>query len=115
MKPVRKNSCVCKPVRAMPVPPRDVICPVCAAFGRVLRAERLRQNRSQTELARAAGVGRSSVSDVEAGKGGGPELDWGTRVAFALGVPYDVLLRRARYEVARAEAKASAKPTCPSV
>ena len=115
MKAGRKAKCVCKPRKAMPVPPPDLVCPVCAAFGRVLRAERLRQGRSQTELARAAGVGRSSVSDVEAGKGGGPELDWGTRIGFALGVPFDELARRARLEVAAAEAKASTKPQHPSV
>ncbi len=115
MKADCKKKRVCKPGKAMPVPPPDLVCPVCAAFGRVLRAERLRQGRSQTELARAAGVGRSSVSDVEAGKGGGPELDWGTRIAFALGVPFDDLARRARLEVAKAEAKASTKPQHPSV
>ena len=83
---------------------------MCAAFGRILREERVRQQLSLTQLAQIAGVARSAVGDAEAGKGAGPEMDWGNRVADALGFPYDVLVKRARVSLEAAEAQAKRTP-----
>ena len=69
------------------------------AFGLVLREERVRQRLSQDDLAALSGVGRVSIGDLEAGKGCGPSYYVGTKLARALGLYFDVLVKRARVMV----------------
>lgn len=43
---------------------------VLAQIGRFIQQKRLQQNRSQQEVANAAGINRSTLSQIENGKGG---------------------------------------------
>lgn len=64
-----------------------------ATFGRNIQAARLAQNRTQQDIATAAGVSREYISIAEAGQGN-LTLDTMERIAVALNVELGDLLRK---------------------
>jgi len=67
------------------------------AFGAEVRAVRARKGMTQGGLAEQARMARSHLSQIEAGDVS-PSLDVQVRIAQALGLTIDELLRRAREE-----------------
>lgn len=67
------------------------------AFGAEVRAVRARRGMTQADLAGAAHLARSHLSQIERGDVS-PSLDIQVRIAQALGLTIDELLRRAREE-----------------
>jgi transcriptional regulator with XRE-family HTH domain len=65
-----------------------------ASLGGAIRTARLRRRQTQQQLADAAGVSRSSLSDLERGHGGGHTMDTWQRLALAAGTPLIVKLQR---------------------
>ena len=61
-------------------------------FGQAVRTHRKALGKSSEQIARCAGVGRSTVTEVETGKHT-PRLDVAASIAAALGVPLDALIR----------------------
>ena len=84
------------------------LMPVVAANLRRLRGE---QGRSLSELARASGIAKATLSALEAGRGN-PTIETLSSLATALGVPFGDLLagRRARAGARRAR-RARARPS----
>jgi len=68
---------------------------VSSQVARLLREERARRNMSLNELSAEAGLSRQMVSYIEQEKRN-PSLDTLLRLAAALGINLDVLIRRAR-------------------
>jgi transcriptional regulator with XRE-family HTH domain len=74
-----------------------------ARLGGDLRSARLRRRLTQTQLGLMAGLARSTVSDLERGRGGSHTLDAWQRLALAVDRPMRIELRRdAREEPADA-------------
>jgi transcriptional regulator with XRE-family HTH domain len=71
---------------------------MCAEVARLLRVERQRQGLSLGGLAEKAGLSRQMISYVEQGERN-PTLDTLLRVAAALGIELDEVIRRARESV----------------
>lgn len=59
----------------------------------MLKRLRESQGLTQMELARRSGVPQSTICDIEAGRTKGPTLRVAARLAHALGVPIEKLLR----------------------
>ena len=59
---------------------------VALAFGREIRAARLRLRSSQAKLGRSAGVSQQLMSDLELGRGGSVNLDTWIAVTEAVGL-----------------------------
>ena len=62
------------------------------AVGARMRQARERVGMSQTRLAEAAGVDRSTISGLERGDGGSPNVATVSAIAQALGLPVATLL-----------------------
>ena len=103
----RKRPCPCKRRQPLGKVPRDLHCELCKFVVAVFTEERIRQGLSQTQLAAEAQVARSQVTAIEAGQHQGPRLDWLERVADALGYELDVLEKRARIRMRKAQAAAA--------
>lgn len=69
-----------------------------AVVGAAVRRERLRAGLSASELARAAGLAKSTLSQLEAGSGN-PAIETLWRLADALGVSVAALLEAPRKEI----------------
>jgi transcriptional regulator with XRE-family HTH domain len=67
-----------------------------ARLGGELRRGRIAQRLRQKDVAIVAGLGRSTVSEIERGRGGGHTLDSWQRLALAVGRPLRVELARNR-------------------
>lgn len=65
--------------------------PLAERIGRVVRAQRLAQSRSVSELARAAGLSKTILGRIEAGEGN-PSLDTLWRLSEALHLPLGALI-----------------------
>jgi len=65
-----------------------------ARLGGDLRAARIRRRPTQTQLGSRVGLARSTVSDLERGRGGGHTLDTWQRLALAVDRPMRIELRR---------------------
>lgn len=65
-----------------------------ARLGADLRAARNRRRLTQEQLAKRAGISRSSASRIERGLGGGQTIDTWQRLALGAGVPLLVRLQR---------------------
>jgi transcriptional regulator with XRE-family HTH domain len=65
-----------------------------ARLGGDLKAARLRRRLTQTQLGQHAGLARSTVSDLERGRGGSHTLDTWQRLALAVDRPMRIDLRR---------------------
>ena len=65
-----------------------------AALGGEVRDARVRRRQTQQHIADAAGISRSTVSNLERGLGGAQSLDTWQRVALAVGRPLVVKLLR---------------------
>jgi transcriptional regulator with XRE-family HTH domain len=65
-----------------------------AKLGGELRSARLSRRLTQTQLGARVGLARSTVSDIERGRGGGHTLDAWQRLALAVDRPLRVELRR---------------------
>lgn len=76
---------------------------VAAAFGRVVRAERVRQGIAQDEFALIADIDRSNFGRLERGERQ-PSLGLAVRIAEALGVEASELVRRVEAEMLNARA-----------
>jgi len=74
-----------------------VVAEIRRAFGAEVRGERARQGMAQWDLARRAGIARSTLSRIEQGVAD-PTLSDQAAIAGALGLTVDELLRRARGE-----------------
>jgi len=69
-----------------------------ARLGSELRAARHRRRLTQSQVAVAVGLGRSTVGAIENGRGGGHTLDSWARLGIAVGRPLRVELDRDRLE-----------------
>jgi transcriptional regulator with XRE-family HTH domain len=65
-----------------------------ARLGGDLRAARSRRRLTQAQLGSRVGLARSTVSDLERGRGGGHTLDAWQRLALAVDRPMRIELRR---------------------
>lgn len=79
-----------------------------AAFGRAVRIARLESGLSQEELANASRLHRTYVSQIERGMKS-PSLDSMNRLANALNLPLERLVRRAAALTATNPAESDAK------
>jgi transcriptional regulator with XRE-family HTH domain len=67
-----------------------------ARLGGDLKGARVDQRKTQAQVAALAGIGRSTVSEIERGRGGGHTLDSWQRLALAVNRPLRVELERPR-------------------